>query len=49
MAPDWFEPEKPKKRKASTNLTKEAEKKKKAATGVVDEDDMMGINIPVGR
>ena len=49
MAPDWYEPEKPKKRKASTNLTKDAEKKKKAATIVVDEDDMMGANIPVGR
>ena len=50
LAPDWFEPEKPKKRKASANLTKEAEKKKKkAATVVVDKDDMMGINIPVGR
>ena len=49
MAPDWFESEKTKKCKASANLTKEAEKKKKAATVVVDEDDMMGINIPVGR
>ena len=50
MAPDWYEPEKPKKRKASTNLTKDAEKKKKKVTPIaVDEDDMMGTNIPVGR
>ena len=50
MAPDWYEPEKPKKRNASTNLTKDAEKKKKkAATIVVDEDDMMGANIPIRR
>ena len=50
LAPDWFEPEKAKKRKASANLTKEAEKKKKKATTVVaDDDDTMGINIPIGR
>ena len=50
LAPEWYEPEKPKKRKASTNLTKDAEKrKKKAAPIAVDEDDLMGINIPVGR
>ena len=49
MAPDWYEPEKPKKRKASTTLTKDLEKKKKAAPIAVDEDDMMGANIPIGR
>ena len=48
LAPDWFGPEKPKKRKASSNLTKEVEKKK-AMTVVVDENDMMGLNIPVGQ
>ena len=48
MAPDWHEPEKSKKRKASSNPTKEAEKKK-AATIVIDKDDMAGINIPTGR
>ena len=50
LAPDWFEPEKAKKRKASANLTKEVEKKKKkAVTVVIDEEDMAGINIPTGR
>ena len=50
LAPDWYEPEpKPKKRKASGILTKELEKKKKAALVVVDEDDMLGAAIPVGR
>ena len=49
LAPDWFEPEKTKKCKAPANLTKEAEKKKKAATIVIDEDAMAGINIPTGR
>ena len=49
LAPDWHERDKTKKRKATSNPTKEAEKKKKAATVVADEDDMMGINIPVGR
>ena len=49
LAPDWYEPEKPKKRKASTTLTKDLEKKKKAAPIAVDEDDMMGANIPIGR
>ena len=49
LAPEWYEPEKPKKCKASASLTKELEKKKKAAPIAVDEDDTMGINIPVGR
>ena len=50
MAPEWYEPEKPKKRKASATLTKELEKKKKKAAPIaVDEDVLMGINIPVGR
>ena len=50
MAPDWYEPEpKPKKRKASAALTKDLEKKKKAANIVVDEDDMLGATIPTGR
>ena len=49
LAPEWYEPEKPKKHKASTTLTKELEKKKKAAPIAVDEDDMMGANIPIGR
>ena len=49
MAPDWHEPEKTKKHKASANPTKEAEKKKKAVNIVIDEDDMAGINIPTGR
>ena len=46
MAPDWYEPEK---RKASTTLTKDLEKKKKTAPVAIDEDDMMGANIPTGR
>lgn len=50
MAPDWHEPEKTKKRKATSNPTKEAEKKKKkAVTIVIDNEDMAGINIPTGR
>ena len=50
MAPDWYEPEKPKKCKASTTLTKDLEKKKKKAAPIaVDEDDLMGTNIPIGR
>ena len=50
LAPDWHEPEKTKKRKASSDPTKEAEKKKKkAVTIVIDEEDMAGINIPTGR
>ena len=50
MAPDWYEPEKPKKHKASTTLTKDLErKKKKVAPAAVDEDDMMGVTIPTGR
>ena len=50
LAPEWYEPEKPKKRKASTNLAKDAKKrKKKAAPIAVDEDDLMGANIPIGR
>ena len=49
MAPDWHEPEKTKKRKAPANLTKEAEKKKKTATIVLDDEDMVGVNIPTGR
>ena len=50
LAPEWYEPEKPKKRKASASLTKELEKKKKKTAPIaVDEDDLIGINIPVGR
>ena len=50
MAPDWYEPEaKTKKRKASVSLTKNLEKKKKAASIAVDEDDMLGATIPTGR
>ena len=50
LAPEWYEPEKPKKREASTALTKELEKKKKKTAPIaVDEDDSVGINIPVGR
>ena len=51
MAPDWYEPEaKPKKRKASVTLTKDLEKKKKAASIVVDkEDKMLEATIPTGR
>ena len=50
LAPDWYEPEpKPKKRKASATLTKDLERKKKAAHVVVDEDDMLGATIPTGR
>ena len=50
MAPDWYELEpKPKKHKASAALTKDLEKKKKAANVVVNEDDMLGATIPTGR
>ena len=52
MAPDWYEPEKPKKHKASVTLTKDLEKKKKkkkAAHVVADDDDMLGATIPTGR
>ena len=50
LAPDWYEPEpKPKKRKASTALTKDLEQKKKAAHVVVDEDNMLGATLPTGR
>ena len=49
MAPDWHEPEKTKKRKTPANPTKEAEKKKKTATIVLDDEDMAGVNIPTGR
>ena len=50
LAPDWYEPEpKRKKRKASVTLTKDLEKKKKAANVVVDEDDMLGATIPTRR
>ena len=51
LAPDWYEPEaKPKKRKASVTLTKDLEKKKKAANIAVDEEDeMLGTLIPTRR
>ena len=49
LASDWHEPEKTKKRKASSNPTKEAEKKKKTVTIVLDDEDMAGVNIPTGR
>ena len=51
MAPDWYKPDpKPKKRKASTALTKDLEKKKKKPTHVVaDDDDMLGATIPTRR
>ena len=51
LAPDWYEPEaKPKKRKASVTLTKDLEKKKKAANITVDEEDeMLGATIPTRR
>ena len=51
LAPEWYEPEKPKKRKASATLTKDLEKKKKkkAAHVVADDDDMLGATIPTGR
>ena len=50
FAPDWYEPEpKLKKRKVSATLTKDLEKKKKAAYVAVDEDDTMGVTIPTGR
>ena len=50
MAPDWYEPDpKPKKRKASVTLTKDLEKKKKAANVAIDADDMLGATIPTGR
>ena len=50
LAPYWYEPEaKTKKRKASVSLTKDLEKKKKAANIAVDEDDMLGATIPTGR
>ena len=48
--PDRYEPEpKLKKRKAFIALTKDLEKKKKAAYVAVDEDDTMGVTIPIGR
>ena len=48
MAPDWYEPEaKTKKHKASASLTKDLEKKKKAASIAVDEEnEMLGTAIP---
>ena len=51
LAPDWYEPEdKTKKRKASASLTKELEKKKKAASTAVDkENEMLGTAIPTRR
>ena len=51
LAPDWNEPEaKTKKRKASASLTKELEKKKKAASTVADEEnEMLGTVIPIRR
>ena len=51
MAPDWYEPEaNTKKRKASVSLTKDLEKKKKAASTVVDkENEMLGTAIPTRR
>ena len=49
LAPDWYElAAKSKKRKASTALTKELEKKKKAVAGTADEEnEMLGTAIPV--
>ena len=51
LAPDWYEPEaKTKKRKASTSLMKELEKKKKAASIAVDEENkMLGTAVPTRR
>ena len=51
LAPDWYEPEaKSKKRKASTALTKELEKKKKVASIAVDEEnEMLGTAVPTRR
>ena len=51
MVPDWYEPEaRPKKRKASITLTKDLEKKKKAASIAIDEEDeMLGAIIPTRR
>ena len=51
LAPDWYEPEaKTKKRKASASLTKDLEKKKKAASTIVDEEnEMLGTAIPTRR
>ena len=51
LAPDWYEPEaKSKKHKASAALTKELEKKKKAAsTAVNEENEMLGTAIPTRR
>ena len=51
LAPDWYEPEaKTKKHKASAFLTKELEKKKKAASTTVDkENEMLGTAIPIRR
>ena len=48
LAPDWYEPEaNTKKRKASASLTKELEKKKKAARTAADqENEMLGTAIP---
>ena len=51
LAPDWYQPEaKTRKRKASATLTKELEKKKKAASTVPDEEnEMVGTAIPTRR
>ena len=51
LAPDWYDPEgKPKKRKAPVSLTKDLEKKKKAASIAVDEEiEMLGTGIPTTR
>ena len=53
LAPDWYAPEaksKSKKCKASAALTKELEKKKKAASTTVDEEnEMLGTAIPTRR
>ena len=51
LAPNWYEPEvKPKKCKASAALTKDLEKKKKAASNAVDEEnEMLGTAIPTRR
>ena len=50
LAPDWYEPEaKTKKRKASTSLMKELEKKTAASTTVNEENEMLGTAIPTRR